>query len=157
MVVLPIDQARADSWRAAHAPTSVRVVGDPDLAIFRALGAGRPSGAWVLRPRPLWTAFVELLRGNLPRREHRTDDTSILGVDLVTDAAGGIVLLHRARSASDRVTVDRLLAALSAAEHDLAVDDGDRNGQVGEVVAGDLDRVLGEPGEVRPVPDRDPA
>jgi len=109
---MPITQERAEEVASRFDLGDAVVIGDPELASYRALGAGRPRPTWTLRPDMLWTGLRELLRGHVPRREVRTDDTLILGVDAVADASGHLLLIHRATNAGDRLDPDELIAAL---------------------------------------------
>jgi hypothetical protein len=109
---MPITQERAEEVASRFDLGDAVVLGDPDLVFYRALGAGRPSASWTLRPDMLWTGLRELLRGHVPRREVASDDVLILGVDVVADADGRILLCHRAANAGDRLDPAMMIAAL---------------------------------------------
>ena len=113
VVVTPQSSDRAAAWRDELGLGRALIVADPELALYRALGARRPSPLWVLRPRVALAGLKALLR-----REGvgytRGDDTLQLGADVVVDGAGGIALLHLAKDAADRVPPAQLVAAVRA-------------------------------------------
>jgi len=113
VVVTPQSSDRAAGWRDELGIQSTLVVADPELTLYRALGARRPSPLWVLRPRVALAGLRALLR-----REGvgytRGDDTLQLGADVVVDRDGTIAFLHLAKDAADRVRPAELVAAVRA-------------------------------------------
>lgn len=89
------------------------MLADPERALYRALGARRPSGLWALRPRVL-AAGLRAYRAGERVSVRRGDDVRQLGADVVADAAGAIAFLHRARDAADRTPPAELIAVLRA-------------------------------------------
>ena len=110
LVVLPTSAGRAEGWRQTHHAWDVTVIGDEDRALYRALGIGRGTPRnLLLDPRSWREAAGELLHGNFAMK-HRGDDGFQLGADVVLDAAGHVVFIHRPATAADRVPVEELLA-----------------------------------------------
>ena len=111
VVVTPQSSARAAGWRDELGLQGTLVVADPELTLYRALGARRPSPLWVLRPRVALAGLKALLR-----REGvgytRGDDTLQLGADVVVDREGTIAFLHLAKDAADRVRPAELVAVV---------------------------------------------
>lgn len=116
VVVTPQSSDRAAAWRNELGLGRALVVADPDLTLYRALGARHPSPLWVLRPRVALAGLKALWR-----REGvgytRGDDTLQLGADVVVDGDGRIALLQLAKDAADRVSPAQLLAAVRALGH----------------------------------------
>ena len=113
VVVTPQSSTRAARWRDELGLGRACVLSDPELTLYRALGARRPAPWWVLRPR----VALAGLRA-FARREGvgltRGDDSLQLGADVVVDRDGAIALLHLASDAADRVPPAELLAAVRA-------------------------------------------
>jgi hypothetical protein len=88
--------------------------GDPDRALYDAMGFGRASvaRAW-LDPR-VWSRYAQLLaRGH---RLHRPEqDTLQLGGDAVFDAEARLIWVYAGRGPEDRPGMDEVIAALSRA------------------------------------------
>ena len=109
LVVLPVPAERAEAWRRANGADDVLVAGDADRALYRALGVGRGTPRHLLLdPRSWREAAGELLRGRLAWK-HRGDDGFQLGADVVLDAQGRVVFIHRPETAADRTAVAELL------------------------------------------------
>jgi hypothetical protein len=91
----------------------VPLLSDPNWSTYRAYGLGRASLArFLLSPR-LWLAYAGLLlRGSRPRRP--TEDVHELGGDVLVDAEGGLVWIHRSESALDRPSPDEILRRVQA-------------------------------------------
>ncbi len=110
LVVLPTSAGRAEGWRQTHHAWDVTVIGDEDRALYRALGIGRGTPRdLLLDPRSWREAAGELLHGRFAMK-HRGDDGFQLGADVVLDADGHVVFIHRPATAADRVPVEELLA-----------------------------------------------
>jgi AhpC/TSA antioxidant enzyme len=108
VVVTPQSVERAAAWRTEIGLGDTLVIADPKRTLYRALGALRPRPTWILRPRVLGAG----MRAFLARERVSVtagDDTLLLGVDLVVDAAGGIAYAHRARDAADRTPPAELI------------------------------------------------
>lgn len=109
---MPIPPERAASWQRAHDAEDIRVVGDANRRLYRALDVGRGDVRGLLLDPPSWReAIGETLRGNVAKK-HRGDDGFQLGADLVLDADTRVIRIHRPRTAADRLGVDELVAAL---------------------------------------------
>ena len=113
VVVTPQTSDRAAGWRDELGLQRALVIADPELTLYRALGAGRPSPLWVLRPR-VALAGLKALWHREGVGYTRGDDTLQLGADVVVDGDGSIALLHLAKDAADRVAPAQLLAAVRA-------------------------------------------
>ncbi len=90
----------------------VRLLGDPERALYDAFGFGRASFArtW-LDPR-VWRAYAGLVaRGRRPERPEQ--DTRQLGGDAVLDAEGRVRWIYRSEGPEDRPAVDAVVAAAS--------------------------------------------
>lgn len=111
----PQSSSRASAWRDERGLQSALVIADPELTLYRTLGARRPAPLWALRPRVVVAGLKALLR-----RESvgftRGDDTLQLGADVVIDGEGHIALLHLANDAADRVPPGELIAAMLGLE-----------------------------------------
>ncbi|MEY4225497.1 MAG: AhpC/TSA antioxidant enzyme [Actinomycetota bacterium] len=112
LVVMPIDAARADEWRRRHGARDVLVAGDPERALYRALGVGRGSARALLLDPASWRDGLREAARLRPAWKARGDDGFQLGADLLLGRDGEVRFIHRARSAADRVPVDELLARL---------------------------------------------
>ena len=112
LVVMPIDAARADEWRRRHGARDVLVTGDPERALYRALGVGRGSARALLLDPASWRDGLREAARLRPAWKARGDDGFQLGADLLLGRDGEVRFIHRARSAADRVPVDELLARL---------------------------------------------
>ena len=112
--MLPIDATRASLWREMEGLEDVVTLADPARSLSRALGAGRPRvPLWMFRPRDLLAGLAALRGGRRPRITSG-DDGLQLGVDAVVAADGEVVVLHRARSASDRLPPAELVRRVEA-------------------------------------------
>ena len=110
LVVLPTSAGRAEGWRQSNNAWDVTVIGDEDCALYGALGVGRGTPRnLLLDPRSWREATGELLHGRFAMK-HRGDDGFQLGADVVLDAEGHVVFIHRPATAADRVPVEKLLA-----------------------------------------------
>ena len=88
--------------------------GDPQRALYRALGFGRASVARVWLDPRVWTRYARLVaRGRRPRRPEQ--DTLQLGGDAVFDADARLRWRYAGRGPEDRPSVDELIAALNRA------------------------------------------
>ena len=109
LVVLPTSPGRAEDWQQSNNAQNVTVIGDEDCALYHALNIGRGTPRkLLLDPRSWREATGELLHGHFPSK-HRGADGFQLGADLVLDAEGRIVFIHRPATAADRIPVEQLL------------------------------------------------
>jgi hypothetical protein len=114
VIVLPIDATRATLWREMEGLEDVTTLADPEHSLYRALGAGRPRlPLWMFRPREVLAGLVALREGRRPRFA-KGDDGLQLGVDAIVAADGEVVVLHRARSASDRLAPAELVRRIES-------------------------------------------
>lgn len=107
----PQSATRAARWRDELSLGGALVLADPERALYRALGARRPTPLWVLRPR-VATAGVRALLAGERVGVTRGDDTLQLGADVVLDGDGRIVFLHLTADAADRTPPAELIAVL---------------------------------------------
>ncbi len=96
------------------------MLADPQRTLYSALGARRPSPLWLLRPRVIGAGLRAI---GARERAHvtRGDDTLQQGVDVVTDAEGGIAFVHRAADPADRTPPGELVAVLRGLGHDRSI------------------------------------
>jgi hypothetical protein len=90
----------------------IPLYGDPDRALYEALGFERGSVARVWLDPRVWAQYVGLVaRGRRPRRLKQ--DTLQLGGDALVDADGRLRWLYRSRGPADRPSVDALSGAIA--------------------------------------------
>ncbi len=112
LVVMPISATRAETWRRGHDARDVLVVGDADRLLYTALEIGRGSAAALLLDGASWRAAGSEALRLRPAWKTRGDDGFQLGADLLLDHRARITLLHRPRTAADRVPPEELLQRL---------------------------------------------
>lgn len=118
VVVTPQDTARAATWREELGlAKAILVLADPRRTLYAALGARRPAPLWMLRPRVVG-AGLRAIAARERVSVTRGDDTLQQGVDVVTDAHGGIAFVHRASDPADRTPPDELVGVLRGLGHD---------------------------------------
>jgi hypothetical protein len=86
------------------------VLSDPERKAYRAFGLQEGSAHRIFGLPTIWTYLRGLFQGRLPR--YPSANIRQLGGDILIDASGNIVLLHRSRSPADRPTAAQLLEAL---------------------------------------------
>lgn len=112
LVVMPIPPERAETWRRGHDARDVLVAADRERTLYRALDVGRGSARNLLLDPASWRdGAAEALRLR-PAWKARGDDGFQLGADVVLDRDAEVVLLHRPRTAADRIPVEELIARL---------------------------------------------
>jgi hypothetical protein len=112
LVVMPIPAQRAETWRRGHGARDVLVAGDPERDLYRALEVGRGSARALLLDPASWRDGLAEAAHLRPAWKARGDDGFQLGADVLLGPDGEVRLIHRARSAADRVPVEELLARL---------------------------------------------
>ncbi len=111
VVVVPADLERARAWQRLEGAHDVTVLADPGRRLAGAVRTNRRNLGWLLHRRTLLDGLRELRHGRLPTYR-AGDDPAALGADLVLDAAGRVVMVHRATSAGDRRAPAELLRVL---------------------------------------------
>ncbi len=112
LVVMPISAERAERWRRSHDARDVLVAGDADRALYTALSVGRGTPRDLLLDPASWRDAVAEAARLKPAWKARGDDGFQLGADVLLDADAQIMLLHRPRTAADRIPAGDLLARL---------------------------------------------
>jgi peroxiredoxin len=113
--VLVVSQARPAvlaTFLRDH-PQPVPVVCDPDRAGYRAFGLERTSWLSFFRPSVMGGYLRLIFRGGKVRKPYPGEDVLQLGGDFLLDRAGRVVFAHPSRTATDRPSIDVLLAATS--------------------------------------------
>ncbi len=116
VVVLVVSQAKPPvlAMFLRRHPQPVPVVGDPDRAAYRAFGLERTGLSSFFRPRVVWGYLRLILRGGRLRKPYPGEDVLQLGGDFLLNRTGRVVFAYPSRTATDRPTVEALLAALPA-------------------------------------------
>jgi hypothetical protein len=93
-------------------PQPFPVVCDPDRSAYQAFGLERTSWLSFLKPRELGGYLRLIFRGGKVRKPYPGEDVLQLGGDFLLDRSGRVVFAHRSKTATDRPTIDALLAAV---------------------------------------------
>jgi peroxiredoxin len=107
-VVTFADAARLASFRQ-HLNVPFAVLCDPDLRIYRLVGAGRGRVRDIYSLSGLWKYAKRLRAG--AKFEKPTEDVRQLGADIVIDRDGRVVYLSVPPTPEDRPPVTDLIAA----------------------------------------------
>lgn len=92
---------------------AVSVYGDPDRAVYHAMGFGRASAARVMLDPRVWVSYLSLLaRGRRPKRPEQ--DVLQLGGDVIVDSSGRIAWMYSSEGPEDRPAVDELLGQVDS-------------------------------------------
>jgi hypothetical protein len=116
-LVLPVvvtfidDHVRLTAYRD-HLGLDIPVLGDPDRALYRAVGAGRGALHRVWSPGTI-ALYARLLRDG-KRLRMPQDDTRQLGADVLADADGVIRRIWLPDSPDTRPPISELAAVASA-------------------------------------------
>ena len=93
-------------------PQPLPVVCDPGRTGYRAFGLERTGWMSFFRPSVLWGYLRLIVRGGKLRMPYPGEDVLQLGGDFLLDRAGRVVFAYRGRTATDRPSVEELLAVL---------------------------------------------
>jgi hypothetical protein len=112
--VLVVTQAQPHilSMFLRNQPQPLPIVCDPDRAGYRAFGLERTGWMSFFRPSVLWGYLRLIARGGKVRMPYTGEDVLQLGGDFLLDRARRVVFAYHSRSATDRPSVEALLAAL---------------------------------------------
>lgn len=113
--VLVVVQAKSDVLRLhlAKHPLPFPVASDPDRAAYRAFGLGCVGWSHFARPGVLLGYLKLMLRGQRPRAPAGGEDVRQLGGDFVLSRDRIVEFAYPSRVATDRPTVDAVLAAVA--------------------------------------------
>jgi hypothetical protein len=98
------------------------VLSDPERKAYRAFGLQEGSARRIFGLPTIWTYLRGLFQGRWPR--FPSANIRQLGGDILIDASGKVVLLHRSQSPADRPTVGMLLEAIRKSSQDSHDGDG---------------------------------
>jgi hypothetical protein len=93
-------------------PTPFPLLGDPDLAAYRAFGLGRTPLWRLFTPRAIGRYLKILLAGYAPHRPYAGDDVLQLGGDFVLDRERRLRFIYRSVDPTDRPSLDDLIRAI---------------------------------------------
>jgi len=93
-------------------PKPFPIVGDPDRALYRAVGLDRVTWRSFAKPRVLLAYLQEIWHGAKLRRPYAGEDVLQRGGDFVVDRAGREVFVHRSPDSTSRPAVASILEAV---------------------------------------------